>query len=409
MSTDSPDPAPPPTIEFEPNPPVMQPAPSAAPPAMPPPAPTPPVEYTPPPVPPLPMDTVPVSPTAPPAPPTAFSPREAAIRMGYDAETVNKFETDEAFFGGVMNALGQAGEDRPYADIGRRVAPKWDEVQQMLSAPAEPEVPAVPAVDPWPSCTRDPAYDKLPRDAQGNYLYNDITEAKLASAANAGRTLRRERLDGLANDPMEQIRRAGLDKYMDERDERMRSEYRGELEARDVASVQQAHLQEHLTEYCQLDAQGNLARDPRNNNFILSPKGQAYEGYLKLGQEKWNQPPADAHEYAVGQVEAAAALGAFGPAQPGQSPAAQAQPGQAQPVPIPNMPAPSPARVGQQKQDSFLDQAQANIQQAPPGTPTTNRDGTFPGSDVLAPVQNADESVKEMANNVLIKAGRPAQ
>ncbi len=400
MSTDgSPGPVPPPPIEFEPNQPVIQPTP-----AEPAPAPPPPVEYAPPPMPAPPTEPVPASPPA-----TPFSWRESAIQMGYDAETVNQFKTDKEFFGGVMNALGQAGEDRQYAEIGRQVAPRWDEVQKMLTVDtAEPVAPVVPEVDPWPSCSRDPAYDKLPRDAQGNYLYNDITEAKLASEANAGRTLRRERLDGLANDPMEQIRRAGLDKYLDERDERMRSEYRGEFEARDVASVQQAHLHEHLTEYCQADAQGNLAYD-RGNNLVLTPKGQAYQHYLKQGQEHWKIPPAQAHEYAVRQVEADVALGAFGPVQPGQSPVAQAQSRQAQLGPPPNTAAPSPTQVGQQKQDSFLDQAQANIQQAPPGTSTTNRDGTFPGSDALAPLQNTDESVKEMANAVLSEAGHPTQ
>lgn len=414
MSTDeSPDPVAPPPIEFEANPPSAQVQVTQAPA----PAPSPPIEPAPTtPSVPLPLDTVPVSPPAtpstpaPPAPASSFSPREAAIQMGYDAETVNRFESDEAFFGGVMNALGQAGEDRQYADIGRQVAPKWDEVQKILTTPSEPAAPAVPEVDPWPSCARDPAYDKLPRDAQGNYLYNDVTEAKLASEANAGRTLRRGRLDGLANDPVELIRRAGLDKYLDERDERMRAERRGELEALDVAAVQRAHFQEHLTEYCQLDGQGNLARDPRNNNnFILSLKGQAYEHYLNQGLKEFQNPPAQAHQYAVRQVEAETALGTFGPTQPGQSQVAQAQPGQAQPVPPPNTAAMSPASVGQQKQDSFLDQAQASLQQAPPGTSTTNRDGTFPGSDALAPLQNADEPVKEMANDVLTRAGHPTQ
>ncbi len=389
MSTDGspgPAPTPPPPIEFEPN----QPAP----------APTPPVDYAPPP---------PLPPEPAPSPSVPFSVRESAKQMGYDAATVDRFESDEAFFGGIMNALGTAGEDRQYADIGRQVAPRWDEVQQMLTGPAAdapPPAPAEPEADAWPSCERNPAYDKLPRDAQGNYLYNDITEAKLASQANAGRTLRRERLDAIANDPMEQIRRAGLDKYLDERDERMRSEYRGEFESRDVASVQQAHLQEHLTEYCQADAQGNLAYD-RGNNLVLTPKGQAYQHYLSQGQEHWKIPAAQAHEYAVRQVEADTALGAFGPAQPGQTPATQAQPGQAPPAAPPN--AASPAQVGQQNRDSFLDQAQAGLQQAAPGTPPANRNGTFPGSDALAPLQNSDASINDLANEVLTQAGRPTQ
>lgn len=398
MSTDgSPTPAPPPPIEFEANPPVPQPAPVQAPA----PAPSPPVEYV---APPLPPDTVPATP---PAPTVPFSPREAAIRMGYSPETVNRFESDEAFFGGVMNALGQAGEERQYADIGRQVAPQWDEVQKMLGGAPEPVAPAVPEVDPWPSCARDPAYDKLPRDSQGNYLYDDITKAKLAGEANSFEKTYRDRVDGFVNDPMEQIRRAGLDKYLDERDERMRSEYRGEFEARDVASVQRTHLQEHLTEYCQADAQGQPAYD-RGNNLLLTPKGQAYQHYLSQGQEHWKIPPAQAHEYAVRQVEADTALGVFGSAQPGQSPVAQAQPGQAQLGPPPNT-AGSPAQVGQQQRDSFLNEAQASLQQAPPGTPTTNRDGTFPGSDALAPLQNADASIREMANDVLTEAGRPTQ
>ncbi len=410
MSTDSTSsgPIPPPTIEFEPNPPVAQPAPSAVPPAMPPPSPSPPVEYSAPSsyVPPaaspaLPLDTVPATQ---PATSDSFSPRKAAIEMGYDAEIVNQFETDEAFFKGMTKALEQAGEDQQYTAMGRQVAPKWDKVQQVL-ADAEPVAPVVPEVDPWPSCKRDPAYAKLPRDAQGNHLCNDITDAPVAANANSFEAMYRDRVDGFVNDPMEQIRRAGLDKYLDERDERMRSEYRGEFEARDVASVQQDHLQKNLTEYCQADTQGNLAYD--RGNLILTQKGRAYQHYLSQGQEHWKIPPAQAHEYAVRQVEADTALGAFG-AQPGQTSVAQAQPGQTQLGPPPNTAAPSPAQVGQQQRDSFLNEAQASLQQAP-GTSTTNRDGTFPGSDDLAPLQNADESVKEMANNVLSESGLPTQ
>lgn len=327
-----------------------------------------------------------------------------ADKQAYEQQ-VRQLESTGQLNGRVFDMLK---ENSQAADQLRQYQQQQAYDQAQPQAPPAEQTPAPEAPPAWQGQQYKSEFSALPRDANGNAVIRDPMDSAhiaLVQEANKYDAFRRGESREQLADPMAYLEQRGFGKVREEMAAERDSAIRQGIQAYHQEQEQRAFLQANQNEMCQLDANGQPYSDPVTGQIQLSPKGQSYQYHIQQGQQFGMQQDA-AMAYAQNQMAADEALGRFGPApQPGQQPALvpPGQPAQ-QPDPQQQMAPqqfgpPTPQQIGQQRRDTFLDQAQVDMH-------AQNRTGTVPYGPE-SPPQNPDQSISDMAKDLLREKGLP--
>ncbi len=289
-----------------------------------------------------------------------------------------------------MDALlgtAQAFEQgRQFIDIGRQAADNWDEFQkwresQQAAAPA-PEPPDKSAWDYEPGPKFDPAW-AAQLDEFGNIRPG--ADPAIAQQITRHRQGLEQRSREFFHDPRKVIGQATEDQFAERPtlvtvDERIAAAITADRAQRE----NDEYFRTHQAEFYQVDASGQVRRNPQTGEALYTAKGQAMTDYAVHGQRLGITDPTALREFAEAKVAADTATGRFG--QSG---------GLAAPSPA----APSPAT---DYRENFL---QAALERQPSAQPVPyNSDGTITRSP-NEPLIGRHKTPEEMAADVLRQFG----
>lgn len=326
-------------------------------------------------------------------PPTAVSVRDAMTARGYDAA---QFDTDDALNTYLLDTLERQHADKEYTALGRQVAPNIDdftafqEQRQQQPTPKEPDPEPEPAGLVWDVPEDiDPRYESLLVLDQTTGLYRAPDDfpalASQAEKKNQFATWQKKAAHRVLTDLPSLLEQASQPLLKPLQDkiaelERGQAEYQQQQELSALTSQYEKDWYAH-------DENGQPTVDPRTNQYVTTPFYEATAFYVEqMRQAAPNLDNTQLLQLGLEKARLAEQAGMLTP-NPPASPTPTLAPAQ-----------PSPAAVGQEKRETFLEQARADHQATrggfepdpsapagPDGRPPTMEELTLPELKKLGP------------------------
>jgi hypothetical protein len=342
------------------------------------------------------------------APPSAPSSpiRDALTARGYD---VSGFPDDESMinaFGETLPMVEQMPMIMQNAREGMRYREHQTEFEEYMAQRGQQVPPAAPQKKSWEAPPLDPAWASHVRFDQesGRYVGRDMLSSPVAvEGMNRRADWQRENNQKFWDNPYDFVYQ-GLEEKLSAREEELLKKWEQRQEQQRVRGETEAWLRQNMGNFYALDQGGNPLVDPRTGLAVMTPTGQAFQGYAQQARQIGISHPLHVRDYALAMTQRDLALSAQQPAPAGGSPAMTAPAG-APPrgpdgkfIPAgaaapPQQPV-APLTAGQRSQahlDNFLARATGAAHVA-------NRGGSeFAAAAAGAPPQNPNMSFGEMA------------